>query len=304
MTFCARLRFKILSRLNLKEGSDISLSLPAFSNLSFEMNGEAHPFGYWMTALSRGHESEAKARVAGERLADALMMIGAVDKLGLDLGFSKPTLGFGAMLSDKVRKATGKELRAETHGLMVYEEGSVQILNFEARAEVLTDPASFKGNLSTWADLTSSVNERQRHCAALLNDSFYAGRVEPQFILRISAVEALCGQDVRDEQYDGAVTALERHLAGLTIDEGLRETLARTLNNARRQSVRQAYLAKFRTLELAAEGTRFDALYQLRSKLVHEGQGRGELQEATNDALEIATMLLSADIRATKAIFG
>ena len=301
MAFCARLRFKILSRLNLKEGSQLSFSLPDIPNLSFEMSGAAFPFGYWVTAFTRGHETEATARSAGERLADALAMMGAVDKLGLDLGFSKSTLGFSAALHDQIRKVTGKELRPETHGLMVYEEDGVQIVGFEACAEVLTDPATLERHLCIWADLAGGVSERQRHCAALLNDSFYVGRTEPQFILRVSAVEALCGQDVHDEQYDTAITSLEKHLKDMAIDEGMRETLGRMLSHAKRQFVRQAYLAKFRALDLATAGKRFDVLYGLRSKLVHDGQGRGELQAAANEALEIAITLLSADLRAARA---
>jgi hypothetical protein len=296
MTFCARLRFKILSRLNWDDQSRIQLSLQGIPNASIEMSGVAFPFGHWAVAFSRGHASSERARLAGQRLADALVVLGAIDKLGLDLGFSKPTLNFAASVHDAVRRTTGRELRPETHGLMVYEEDSIQIVGSEARLEVLTDPARFERQLSHWVDMTVALSERQRHCAALLNDSFYVGRTEAQFILRVSAVEALCGQMELSERYISAVDALQEHLTTMHLEDDVLATLEGTLRYAKRQSIRQAYLAKFRALDLANEGRRFDELYGLRSKLVHEGQGRGELQQASDLALELGTRLLSKDL--------
>ncbi len=73
--------------------------------------------------------------------------------------------------------------------------------------------------------------------------------------------------------------------------------LQRTLDNAKRQSLRLAYMTKFRTLRSQAEAKAFNDLYQKRSKLVHDGLGRGELSEATNTALQLATDLLEAELR-------
>ena len=56
-------------------------------------------------------------------------------------------------------------------------------------------------------------------------------------------------------------------------------------------------MTKFRTLRSAAEAKAFDELYQKRSKLVHDGIGRGTLNEATNAVLQLATDLLEAELR-------
>jgi hypothetical protein len=77
----------------------------------------------------------------------------------------------------------------------------------------------------------------------------------------------------------------------------VRKTLEDTLDNAKRKSVGLAYRNKFRTLRSTAEAKVFDDLYRKRSKLVHEGVGRGQLGEAADTALKLATDLLEAELR-------
>ena len=81
------------------------------------------------------------------------------------------------------------------------------------------------------------------------------------------------------------------------MDEEIREILKQTLSYAKRESVRLAYRTKFRTLRSKAEAKAFADLYNKRSKLVHDGLGRGELGEAANEALQLATDLLEAELR-------
>ncbi len=115
--------------------------------------------------------------------------------------------------------------------------------------------------------------------------------------MRVSAVEALCDQTVRDARYESAIEGLEQQLASQTLDDDIRETLKRMLANAKRESLRQAYMTKFRALRSAAEAKTFDGLYKMRSEFVHDGIGRGTLSEANNTALQLATDLLEAELR-------
>src|SRR4051812_20893002 len=131
---------------------------------------------------------------------------------------------------------------------MVYEKNTVGIVGMQARGSALISPHAFEERLGSWIDLSSGLTEGQRNCAALVNDSFFVMQTEGQFILGISAVETLCDQTVRDGSYQSAVEQLEQQLASQKLDEEIRETLKRTLANAKRQSLRQAYMAKFRSL--------------------------------------------------------
>ena len=63
-----------------------------------------------------------------------------------------------------------------------------------------------------------------------------------------------------------------------------------------RGTVRNGYMSKIRKLLSNKEAQQFEELYGKRSKLLHEGDGRGQLDEAAEQALTIATALLLADI--------
>jgi hypothetical protein len=297
MTYCARYRFKLISPLQIDKGRPLELAIPGFATVTFEMGEEAYPVGHWVTAKIDGFTTEDEARKAGQQLGDTLLVVGALTKLGIDIGFSRSTLQFHPDIHKAVREKTGQELRTETHGLMVYEKDTVRIVGMQARGSALIGATAFEERLSNWIKPSSALTERQRNCAALLNDSFFVAQTEGQFILRISAVEALCDQAVRDADYQAAIEGLERHLATQSMDSEIRETLQRTLANAKRQSLRSAYMTKFRTLRSDADAKAFDDLYQKRSKLVHDGLGRGELREAADAALHLAVSLLEAELR-------
>lgn len=296
MTYCARYRFKLLSPLQIERGRPLELAIAGFAAVTFEMGEEAYPVGHWVTAKIDAFTTEDQARRAGQQLGDTLLVVGAVTKLGIDIGFSRSTLQFHPDIHKAVREKTGQELRTDTHGLTVYEKDTVGIIGMQARGSVLMSPTAFQERLNDWLR-PSPLTERQRNCAALLNDSFFVAQTEGQFILRISAVEALCDQAVRDPDYQAAIEGLEQHLATQSMDSEIRETLQRTLANAKRQSLRSAYMTKFRTLRSDADAKAFDDLYQKRSKLVHDGIGRGELSDATNAALHLAVNLLEAELR-------
>lgn len=296
MTYCARYRFKLLTRLQTDASTPVDVSLPNLPVVRFEIGDDAHPVGCWVTAKIEGFATEEDAREAGQLLGDTLLVVGAVATLGIDIGFSRSTVGWSAAIHDAVREQTGREIRPETHGLMVYEKDKTCILDVHGRGSVSICPDAFGEKLINWSRRSSNLTERQRNCAALLNDSYFTAQPEGCFILRISAVEALCDQAVQDRRYLGAIEALERELASQTLDNDIRETLGRILLNAKRQSLRSAYLSKFKTLRSGEEAREFDKLYQLRSKLVHDGVGRGTLNEAAGLALRLATDLLAADL--------
>jgi hypothetical protein len=122
-----------------------------------------------------------------------LLVVGAVTKLGVNVGSSRPSkIRFSEATRAAVRKETGEDLRGETHGLTVYdEEHPVGFMGFQFVGSVKIPADDFEKRLCDWAEPSSGLTERQRNCAALINDSLFVPQTEGQFILRISAVEAL-----------------------------------------------------------------------------------------------------------------
>src|SRR5271166_6227526 len=173
MTYCSRYRFMLLTPLQVNKGTPVDVAIPGLPSVTFEMGEEAYPVGHWAIAQIGGFATEEEASKVGRRLGDILLVVGAVTKLGIDVGFSRPsTVQFGEAVRAAIRKETGEELRGETHGFMVYEEeGAVAFMNFQARGSVQISAGAFEERLGNWAEPSSGLTERQRNCAALINDS-------------------------------------------------------------------------------------------------------------------------------------
>lgn len=297
MSYCFRYRAMMCTPPNAETGQSIVLTFPGSLPVEATVQGDAFPIGKWVIFKGCGFDTEEVALREGRKFGDALSVAGAIGKLGIDVGFSRSTLQFSVQVHDAERHQSGRELRAEVHGLMTFEKDTLRIVGMDARGSATINREGFQERLAPWIAYQRPLNERERNCAALLNDSFFVSNTEGQFVLRISAIESLCDQSDVGVEYQSAIQNLEDHLATLSIEAGTRSTVARWLKNARRKSLRQSYMAKFRTLLTQKDANAFDDLYDKRGKLLHDGLGRGELSEASAETLQLGVALLEAELR-------
>ena len=246
--------------------------------------------------IGRDFADDEEARIAGKKFSAALLLTGAIGNLGVDIGVDRATLQFSDEIHAAKRQETGKELRGEMFGLMTYKTDTVTINRLDAQLFGSVSVQSIQTLMTPWLNVTQSLSERQRICAALMNDTFFTLNTEAQFILYISAVEALCDQADVGEDYRVLIDELLETLSTMTAREDARESARRMLQYARKQSLRQSYMAKLRSFLGEARAKEFDELYQLRSSLVHDGKGRGDLQSPTVKAQSIAIELLKAEL--------
>jgi hypothetical protein len=198
---------------------------------------------------------------------------------------------------DSVLASSGKQLLADTHGLMVYEENKNEIIGINAHLSGTISLSELEKRLNHWVNLSKNLSERQRICAALLNDSLFLPNVEGQFVLRVSAIEALCDQRDLSEDYLGAIGQIEEFVEHQQFSPEIRKTISEFLKLKKKQSLRQSYLSKLRMLLSDNAAKSFDNLYAKRSAFVHDGQGRGELAPFANEAMDLAVDLLTAELR-------
>jgi hypothetical protein len=260
MSFCFRLRFRTATKLAGGRKKKFCVSIPTIDRPVI-FAAEIGTFGTsdWAVAKSCGYSSEAHAKDNGKRLRDALVVVGAVHRRGIDCGFDRGGLKLSQAIVDSIREAQGFEPRGSLHGLDVFEEGTVVPVVANARISVHSSPEVLLKDIQHVIGLTSAaISERQQICASLINDSFFVPNMDIRFVLCVFAVEALCG--------------------------------------TKKMSVRQAFLKKLRELLGQPTAKRFDELYGLRSKLVHKGVGRGRVGQFTDEVLEIAISLLQADL--------
>jgi hypothetical protein len=118
---------------------------------------------------------------------------------------------------------------------------------------------------------------------------------DARFLLRISAIEALCPQAdlglAFSNLVDRLLASMPAGASGPHVD-----VISGALRHVKRQSVRRACLTKITQLLGSQSATNFDELYELRSKFVHERQRRGHFGEAASRAYDLALALLLADI--------
>jgi hypothetical protein len=292
MSMCFRYKVRMATLVEIPEGGTATLVLSDFPEVIVSKFQAGSASITWVIFQCCGFATAEAAQVAGQRFGDILSTAGVLARLGIDIGFSRSTLQFRDEVHEAFRRQMGRELRADTHGLTTHEEGTVITTGLDARGSGTIPPKHLEMSMAEWCKPALSLTERLRNCAGLINDSFFVPNIEGQFILRISAVEALCDDTAVGDEYKGVVESLELHLKTLTMDATTRETVTRRLKDLKRRSLSQSYMEKFRTLLSADAAADYDRIYGLRSRLVHGGHGRGELGVANNDALNLGCSLI------------
>jgi hypothetical protein len=253
-----------------------------------------------LTIESCAYASEDEARGFGTRVLDAMLLGGVVRRLGVDFGTGKKRAQFSEDVKKKIAE-TGATLREELEGLDVYDEDlNTTFLVAEGHATVSGSPQDIIDLIDVAAGHSQALTERQRIAAELLNDSLFEVSTDASFLLRISAIEALCPQAPASAAYVTLATTLRGSIPSHVPKED-REAMERLLaRDTARQSVRGAYMSKFRRLVGGQKANEFDELYNLRSKFLHEGLGRGKLLQPATAALNLAQELLLADVTSAR----
>ncbi len=303
LPFCFRYRVRMAIPPQVSGDDQVALCFPGLPRIDFSVQtDESSLIGKWVIFRCCGFQTRELADSAGQKFGDALLASGATNKYGIDIGLSRTTTQWSTEIHEAIKRETGRDLRADVHGLMTYEKDSVSIWKVNGRLSATVALKQFNDCLAVWLGDRISFNERQRNCAALINDSFFVANIEGQFILRISAVEALCDPSSVGAEYGNVIHLLEVRLATIETDEDTRESVAQWLKDKKKESLRQSYMVKFSELVSREAALKFDRLYKLRSKLVHDGIGRGQLAEAANEALELSVAVYQADVQ--KSLLG
>jgi hypothetical protein len=300
MPYSFRYRVRTLAKPNIPETNGfgrVALNFSELPTIHFE-TADAHPAGKWVTFRVEGFQTKALAQEVGRRFGSTLLLIGALDRLGIDVGHDRPHATFTPPPHYDPKLDIGKKVVDEVHGLMVYEGTNITTGYGYIKEDLLLNVNKLQRSFSNLYDFSYNITERQRNCAALLNDSFFISSVEGQFVLRVSAIEALCNEKDVGEGYKKAIVELMHALNFIEMEETIREVIQLMLSNARDKSVRQSYLRKFRSYNLSNEANEFDRYYGMRSTLLHAGVGRGTLGDANNRVLELSNALLEAELKA------
>jgi hypothetical protein len=241
------------------------------------------------------YASEEEGRGFGTRVLNAMLLGGVMRRLGVDFGTGKRRAQFHEDIKKDIAE-TDATLRDEVDGLDVYEDLNTIFFVFDGHATGSGSPERVEDLIDVAAAHAQALTERQRIAAELLNDSLFEVSTDASFLLRISAIEALCPQAPASTAYVTLATTL-RDAIPSDVPKEERETMERLLKrDTVRQSVHNANMSTCRRLLGKHKAKEFDELYKLRSKFLHEGRGRGNLLEPADAALNLAQELLLADV--------
>jgi hypothetical protein len=232
----------------------------------------------WLAVESCGYADSGEAEASGARLQEGLLIAAANQKVGVEF-----------------------YLRGAVKAIHVYPGGQFELRNPGLPLPTILSDHELKAIVGAAVESATSLTANQRVAAELLNDSFFKMSPEASFLLRVSAVEALCPQADQTDAFRGIVNSV---LASIPRDAPTpdRDQIEQALKRlAARQSVRSAYTSKIRQLIGDDKAKKFDALYSRRSNFLHDGSGRGTLGDAADAALEIGLELLLADIAQSAA---
>jgi hypothetical protein len=232
----------------------------------------------WLAVESCGYADFGEAETSGARLQEGLLIVAAKQKVGVEL-----------------------YLRGAVKAIHVYPGGQFELRDPGLPLPTILSDDELKEMVGAAVESVTSLTTNQRVAAELLNDSFFKMSPEASFLVRVSAVEALCPQAGQTDAFRGIVQSVSASIpkdAPSPDRDQIEHALKRL---AARQSVRSAYMSKIRQLLGDNKAKEFDALYGRRSNFLHDGNGRGTLGDAADAALEIGLELLFADIAESAA---
>jgi hypothetical protein len=269
--YCFDVRFRTPRPIAADKLEEVFNAAPFRRPLRFYRPDGMNRHDGWLAVQSCGYADFGEAEASGARLQEGLLIVAAKQRIGM-------------------------EFYLRGAAIHVYPGGRFELIDPGLPLPTLLSDHELKEMMGAAADSATSLTANQRVAAELLNDSFFKMSPEASFLLRVSAIEALCPQPDQTDAFktmvDGVLTSLPRDAP--SSDRGQIERALKGL--AARQSVRSAYTSKIKQLIGDGKAKKFDALYERRSNLLHNGSGRATLGDAADAALEIGLELLLADI--------
>lgn len=221
-----------------------------------------------LALIGSGFSSEEEANRHGFNLKQALLIVGAILRFGIDPGKEKTNFIVGKVVKEKARDM-GYRLLEDTHGLCAYRE-DIPVLFASSKTSVVSGPKSktFIDRLIEMYNKNYQLSEKQTLALELYNLSRFEWSQRAKFLTLIIIVEALSEREnVSDKELKNInelikfakATGLNNHLVGR-----LRELKKESISKSCRKLV-ESHLGR-------EEAKEFNKSYEIRSNILHKGK--------------------------------
>lgn len=272
VTYRARLRFRVLKKLNIDTPRH-NLSVAGREViLSAIVKDKPISESEWLVMNTRGFASEQEALQFGHALRAALALSSISTRVGIDAGTDRPTASLAQHVKDHVKEKTGAIVRNNVHGLDVFEDDpAVCIFAVSATGSVLANSEPFLTFAAELHDIAASLSDEAKDVVLLLNYALMRPEPVAQIVFAFSAVEML-GQHESwsaDQRDLLAVLADNAERSALGSADERREVAEAIRKSLHKLTLRQGVLRLLDRFGLAHLKPDWDRLYSERSTLVH-----------------------------------
>lgn len=279
-------------RMILRLGSDIEIDLETES-ISLQFAGN------YSAKLTKLHTTPKEKELRIKRYMlnlDAFKTASEAEKVGVSFAWSILWVAVSKRVSIAVEKWSGASPftvhdRSLTSGLEARSEGYVYYpITPQAFLQVAENGFSRKKELPP--GMLTSI---QFYAAARMESTYLA-----RFVALMTALECIAEQRIYDDEITGLVNSITETISKDPIFLNpsklqIRDSLINRLRELKRESIRQAILRVVRDSLGDIEIVRWvDETYNLRSKLLHEGNAISDLSERVTKLEEILRQIYSS----------
>lgn len=270
-TFAFRLNCKLADCHIETVAREVDMNLSGLG-LTISMNfPETNSEGAGLVAWCGGFDSESDARDTGVRFKQAIMLAGVLIGIGIDVGTDK-------VVSHAMNQADGQpddRLQPNVHGLQIVPDLENMLFGdiVFGRPATRVSPNQLVDRINEADRLNRLINKKQWLAAQLYNESHFHTAEPAQFLTLVSAVEVLAIREKRDMSSLKLIDKLIELLSSNDeLESANKESLKHGLYNLKFESIGAACRRLIKSFVGKDEASRFKAMYEVRSKMIHEGE--------------------------------
>lgn len=232
------------------------------------------------------YPSAADAQAAAERTKRALLIWAVRNRVGIDLGGRQPSTRITAAGLRLFEKEAGGPVRADIHGIDVYEHiDGLKFVAINVNASIGKAAAAFVEEVAAAVATPVFLNAKQELAGEILSASYFDTSDRSRFVTLITAVEALLDPQSRPAAAQHMVARMIQIVEEGELDEDHRAAMLGSLHRLETESIGQAGRALAERLlggkvyEGPAPAQFFNRCYGLRSSILHSGKVPPEITD-------------------------
>jgi len=294
-SYSFRIRFVIPDDFRINAETDDPVPVPvAGSTLRIELSprditpgGEDASFEKSKDFIltGQGYASAEEAQAAGDRCRRALLLALTRVQMGFDLGGERTRPALYAEQEPKFREMLEQRgVLVDAHGLMVHPSSVTGFARIELEVWDGIGVDRIVSHLASAINADFPLTPKEELALELYGASYFEHSDRARFVMLVTSVEALLDPGERPEEELKVVADFRSSVKKDTnLSKVGRDALLNSLGDMRRRSIGRAgrelaseRLGQRKYMERSAANF-FRECYDIRSKIVHEGEARGKV---------------------------